>query len=39
VHRHTLRKRMARAAELLDRDLDAPGVRAELWIALHPPAE
>lgn len=37
VHRHTLRKRMARVAALLDRDLDAFGVRAELWIALHPP--
>jgi purine catabolism regulator len=30
---------MTRAADLLGRDLDAPGVRAELWIALHPPAE
>jgi PucR family transcriptional regulator, purine catabolism regulatory protein len=38
VHRHTLRKRMHRAAELLDRDLDDPGTRAELWLALHPPA-
>jgi purine catabolism regulator len=38
VHRHTLRKRMRRAAELLGRDLDDPGTRAELWIALHPPA-
>lgn len=37
VHRHTLRKRIARAAELLDRDLDSAGVRAELWLALHPP--
>jgi len=37
VHRHTLRKRVARAADLLGRDLDAPGVRAEVWIALHPP--
>lgn len=37
VHRHTLRKRMARAADLLGRDLDAPGMRAELWVALHPP--
>jgi purine catabolism regulator len=37
VHRHTLRKRIRRAAELLDRDLDSPGVRAELWLALHPP--
>ncbi len=37
VHRHTLRKRIHRASELLDRDLDSPGVRAELWLALHPP--
>ena len=37
VHRHTLRKRIRRAEELLDRDLDSPGVRAELWLALHPP--
>jgi purine catabolism regulator len=37
VHRHTLRKRIARAEELLGRDLGEPGVRAELWIALHPP--
>jgi purine catabolism regulator len=38
VHRHTLRKRVRRAGELLGRDLDDPGVRAELWLALHPPA-
>lgn len=38
VHRHTLRKRIRRAGELLGRDLDSPGVRAELWLALHPPA-
>ena len=37
VHRHTLRKRIRRAAELLGRDVDQPGTRAELWIALHPP--
>lgn len=37
VHRHTLRKRVHRAADLLGRDLDSPGVRAEVWIALHPP--
>lgn len=37
VHRHTLRKRVNRAADLLGRDLDNPGARAELWIALHPP--
>ncbi|MEV0590836.1 PucR family transcriptional regulator ligand-binding domain-containing protein [Nonomuraea cavernae] len=34
IHRHTLRYRMRRVAELLGRDLDDPGVRAELWIAL-----
>ncbi|MEV0147594.1 MULTISPECIES: PucR family transcriptional regulator [unclassified Nonomuraea] len=46
VHRHTLRYRMRRVAELLGRDLDDPGVRAELWIALaataasaRPPAD
>ncbi|WP_460369507.1 helix-turn-helix domain-containing protein, partial [Actinocorallia lasiicapitis] len=32
VHRHTLRHRMKRVAELLNRDLDAPATRAELWI-------
>ncbi|SEL41823.1 purine catabolism regulatory protein [Blastococcus sp. DSM 46786] len=37
VHRHTMRKRIRRAAELLGRDLDDPAVRAELWLALHPP--
>ncbi|WP_037368760.1 PucR family transcriptional regulator [Amycolatopsis orientalis] len=35
VHRHTLRNRVTKAAELLRRDLDAPGVRAELWFALQ----
>lgn len=34
VHRHTLRARMRRAAEVLGRDPDEPAVRAELWIAL-----
>jgi purine catabolism regulator len=38
VHRHTLRKRVRRAEALLGRDLDEPGTRAELWVALHPPA-
>ncbi|GAA4700353.1 PucR family transcriptional regulator [Pseudonocardia yuanmonensis] len=38
VHRHTLRARIDKAAELLGRDLDSPGVRAELWFALHVPA-
>jgi purine catabolism regulator len=35
VHRHTLRHRITRIAALLERDLDAPGVRAELWLALE----
>ncbi|WP_344866843.1 helix-turn-helix domain-containing protein [Planomonospora alba] len=34
VHRHTLRYRMRRVAELLGRDLDDPATRAELWVAL-----
>ncbi|WP_206797238.1 PucR family transcriptional regulator [Amycolatopsis sp. MtRt-6] len=38
VHRHTLRNRITKAQELLGRDLDAPGVRAELWVALQTPA-
>jgi purine catabolism regulator len=37
VHRHTLRARIGKAAELLGRDLDSPGVRAELWFALQVP--
>jgi purine catabolism regulator len=35
VHRHTLRNRIRRAGELLGRDLDTPGARAELWFALQ----
>ncbi len=35
VHRHTLRNRIRKAAELLGRDMDSPGVRAELWVALQ----
>jgi PucR family transcriptional regulator, purine catabolism regulatory protein len=34
VHRHTLRYRIRKAAELLGRDLDDPAVRMELWFAL-----
>ncbi|GAA3395414.1 PucR family transcriptional regulator [Streptomyces roseoviridis] len=34
VHRNTVRQRIARAAALLDRDLDDPDVRMELWFAL-----
>ncbi|MET9231161.1 PucR family transcriptional regulator [Lentzea sp. NPDC003310] len=35
VHRHTLRNRVRRAEQALGRSLDSPGVRAELWLALH----
>lgn len=35
IHRHTVRARLRRAAELIDRDLDAFSARAELWAALH----
>lgn len=35
VHRHTLRTRVQLAAGLLQRDLDDPDVRAELWTALR----
>ncbi|WP_166442152.1 PucR family transcriptional regulator [Nakamurella flava] len=34
VHRHTLRKRIVLIEGLLGRSLEAPGVRAELWLAL-----
>ncbi len=34
VHRHTLRYRMKRVEELLERPLDDPDLRAELWVAL-----
>jgi purine catabolism regulator len=35
VHRHTLRRRMTLAGQLLGRDLDSPTVRSELWLALQ----
>lgn len=35
IHRHTLRYRVSKAAELLGRDLDDPTVRFELWVALR----
>jgi purine catabolism regulator len=35
VHRHTVRNRIRRIAELTGADLDDPGTRAELWFALH----
>ncbi|KAB8161616.1 PucR family transcriptional regulator [Streptomyces sp. 3MP-14] len=34
VHRHTLRYRMRRVEEILDRSLDDPDLRMELWLAL-----
>ncbi|MEU6118054.1 PucR family transcriptional regulator [Streptomyces sp. NPDC047117] len=34
IHRNTVRQRVARAAALLDTDLDDPDVRMELWFAL-----
>ncbi|MFE4055457.1 PucR family transcriptional regulator [Streptomyces sp. NPDC059096] len=39
VHRNTVRHRVARCAALLDRDLDDPDVRMELWFALREPPE
>ncbi|MBO1901088.1 PucR family transcriptional regulator [Leucobacter weissii] len=35
VHRHTLRSRVQAAESLLQRDLDDPDLRAELWAALR----
>ncbi|WP_238011687.1 PucR family transcriptional regulator [Dactylosporangium sp. AC04546] len=35
VHRHTVRNRIRRVAELTGRDLDSADVRAELWLALR----
>lgn len=35
VHRHTLRNRLNKIAELIRRDLDSAHVRAELWVALE----
>ncbi|AXE26471.1 PucR family transcriptional regulator [Streptomyces globosus] len=35
VHRNTVRQRIARAAALLDRDLEDADVRMELWFALR----
>ena len=34
VHRHTLRERLRRSAQLLGRDLDDPQTRVDLWVAL-----
>ena len=41
IHRHTVRHRLRRAEAALDRPLDDPAVRADLWFALaavQPPA-
>lgn len=35
VHRHTLRNRVRKAEQTLQRSLDSPGLRAELWLALN----
>ncbi|GGU70398.1 PucR family transcriptional regulator [Lentzea flava] len=35
VHRHTLRNRVRKAEQALERSMDSPGLRAELWLALH----
>lgn len=35
IHRHTVRARLRRAAELLDLDLDVFAARAKVWNALH----
>nr|WP_234315044.1 PucR family transcriptional regulator [Streptomyces globisporus] len=35
IHRNTVRQRITRCATLLDRDLDDPDVRMELWFALN----
>ncbi|WP_449277527.1 PucR family transcriptional regulator [Leucobacter sp. GX24907] len=35
VHRHTLKSRIRTAGALLQRDLDSPDARAELWAALR----
>ncbi|MFF9848074.1 PucR family transcriptional regulator [Streptomyces litmocidini] len=37
IHRNTVRQRITRCAALLDRDLDDPDVRMELWFALRAP--
>ena len=35
IHRHTLRARVRTAASLLQRDIDSPDTRSELWTALR----
>ncbi|MFI6701014.1 PucR family transcriptional regulator ligand-binding domain-containing protein [Streptomyces sp. NPDC050509] len=39
VHRNTVRHRITRCAALLERDLDDPDVRMELWFALREPPQ
>lgn len=34
VHRHTMRNRMGKVAELLGKDIDSAHVRGELWLAV-----
>ncbi|MET9631879.1 PucR family transcriptional regulator [Lentzea sp. NPDC006480] len=34
IHRHTLKNRVRKAEQALDRSLESPGLRAELWFAL-----
>lgn len=35
IHRHTVRARVRRAGDVLDRDLSSFAARAEVWAALH----
>lgn len=35
VHRHTLKNRVRKAEQALNRSLDSPGLRAELWLSLN----
>ncbi|GLY46404.1 PucR family transcriptional regulator [Lentzea sp. NBRC 102530] len=35
IHRHTLKNRVRKAEQALRRSLASPGLRAELWLALH----
>ncbi|WP_394617669.1 PucR family transcriptional regulator [Lentzea sp. JNUCC 0626] len=35
IHRHTLKNRVRKAENALGKSLDSPGLRAELWLALH----
>lgn len=35
VHRHTLRQRIRKAEQLIERPFDSPSTRSELWLALQ----